>query len=393
MELCDVVTSFINYHGESKETSTDAKYSVKNIKTLVISPNYVLCEYHLGIDKPPFSVKEGSLIKLSTKHDCYAYIGDMKISNDNYVSTVLGAGTNKLQGLQELVIIPSANTNSGMHYLLGQDSDMNTFLGNMLAKKQARTGNLIGDVKKYYPRLRYVYVASDCSAVHKALFDRKGKNDVISPLSYYTKFDGVLECNVKDWYKSTSFQAHYPYDKALTAEFERIKGVCTKKYFDSQVEAVKAERTRGIKEEYEKTVKKYLAYAKAFSKLSVAMQESLKVTFPIEFNQGYVKVTDANLWSGAIKGMNTGIQIVQKNFYVYLNSLFGVLGERTYKMLSGGRELKLPVNCGTPYSFISYSSTVSKNDLIYALARFTLCFTNIEGNSEAMWKEVLNYED
>ena len=54
-ELYKIAQSFINYHNQSGTDSKDEKYSVKNIKTIILSPQCLIFEYHLPIGDKPFN--------------------------------------------------------------------------------------------------------------------------------------------------------------------------------------------------------------------------------------------------------------------------------------------------------------------------------------------------
>lgn len=414
-ELYKITQNFINYHGQSGVDSKDEKYSVKNIKTIILSPQCLIFEYHLPIGDKPFN---GAVkIPLDSKKtsfvsNCWmiafsqatfnAYIETMK-SNKALVDAI-GRGTNKCQGLEEIVLVPSDNG----CYLSSRDSDIRQFLEELIANKKNRSGDLVKDLYDYYPRLRCISYANNTNDVIKALRQRdieiKGGNREFKTLKSYGIFEDSMDVNVDGWYKTTSYSANYPLDNKLTEYFEKIKSLFEKEDKDSKLAEIRKQRMGTIEEEWKKASNRYTAYNKCFNGFYIFNDKYGIFAFDIPHLNGVkgrVKPDEdtAEAYKESIKELNLAVYHYRMNFYNYLLSCLQSLDRYSLSIVFHDKlSLSFPEGIKEDASLLKYGVrfNAKPNDDAFASAIAFYCefFTVCESKyrEASAWKEKLKYE-
>ena len=414
-ELYKITQNFINYHGQSGTDSKDGKYSVKNIKTIILSPQCLIFEYHLPIGDKPF---DGAVkIPIDSRKSAFisncwmiafnqttfsAYVNTMK--SNRAIVDAIGRGTNKCQGLEEIILVPSDNG----CYLSSRDSDIKQFLEELIANKQSRTGDLVKDLYNYYPRLRCISYASNTNIVIRALrqrdMEQRSGNREFKTLKSYGLFSDFMDINVDGWYKTTSYSANYPLDNKLTEHFEKIKSLFEKEDKDSKLAEIRKQRMGAIEEEWKKASDRYTAYNKCFNGFYKFNEKYGVLAFDIQqvnsvkSNEKPDKDTP-EAYKEAVKGFNLAVYRYRMNFYNYLLSCLQSLDKYSLSIVFHDKpSLSFPEGIKEDSRLASYGVrfNAKPNDDAFASAIAFYCefFTVCESKyrEASAWKEKLKYE-
>lgn len=414
-ELYKIAQSFINYHGQSGTDSKDDKYSVKNIKTIILSPQCLIFEYHLPIGTQP--CKGAVKIPLdasnsSSVSNCWmtvfnpslfsAYVSTMK-SNRALVDAI-GRGTNKCQGLEEIVLVPSDNN----CYLSSRDSDIRQFLEELIANKQNRTGDLVKDLYDYYPRLRCISYATNTNDVVKALrirdCEQRNGSREFKTLKSYGLFADSMDVNTNEWYKRTSFSANYPLDDKLTAYFEKIKDLFDKDEKDAKIAEIRKQRMGTVEADWKKASDRYTAYSRCFTgfyKFNEKYGVFEKDITPVMSVRGIVnnEKDTPEAYKENIKALNLAVYRYRMSFYNHLLDCLLSLDRYSLGIVFHDRpSLSFPEGIREDARLAGYgvrfNSKPSEDSFASAIAFycefFTVCDSKYRDSS--LWKEKLSYE-
>lgn len=414
-ELYKIVQNFINYHGQSGTTSKDEKYSIKNIKTIILSPQCFIFEYHLSIGEKPFNgairvpadSKQTSFVSncwmiTFSQATFNSYIETMK-SNKALVDAI-GRGTNKCQGLEEIILVPSDNG----CYLSSRDSDIRQFLSELIANKQNKTGDLVKDLYDYYPRLRCISYANSTNDIIRALRQRdseqkRGSRD-FKTLSSYGLFADSMDVNVDGWYKTTRYSASYPLDNKLTAYFEKIKNLFEKDEKDSKLAEIRKQRMGAVEEEWKKASDRYTAYNKCFNGFYKFDERYGIFDFGIQQVNG-IKCTlkpekdTPDAYKESVKNLNLAVYRYRINFYNHLLACLKSLNKRSLSVIfHDNPSISFPEGIQADEQLeqygVKFNTKPSEDSFINAIAFYCEFFTVCEGKyrEASAWKERLSYE-
>ena len=414
-ELYKITQNFINYHGQSGTDSKDVKYSVKNIKTIILSPQCLIFEYHLPIGDKPFN---GAIrvpvdsSKSSFVSNCWmmtfsqntfsAYINTMK-PNKALVDAI-GRGTNKCQGLEEIILVPSDNG----CYLSSRDSDIRQFLEELVANKQNRTGDLVKDLYDYYPRLRCISYASNTNSVIRALrqrdMEQKNGSREFKTLKSYGLFIDSMDINVDGWYKTTRYSASYPLDNKLTEYFEKIKSLFEKEDKDSKIAEIRKQRLGAVEEEWKKASDRYTAYNKCFNGFYKFNEKYGVLTFDIQQVVGFKgdlkpEKDTTEAYKESIKALNLAVYRYRINFYNYLLACLQSLDKYSLSIVFHDRpSLSFPEGVKEDSQLSNYgvrfNAKPNEDAFASTIAFYCEFFTVCESKyrEASAWKEKLRYE-
>ena len=392
-ELFNIVKSFINYHNQDSTTSRDSTFSVKNIKTIVLSPQAIIFEYHLAIGAVPCKgavplalgqskIANTYMHAFTSKAQYMGYITSMK-ANKSCVDAI-GKCTNKCQGLEEIVLVPYVDDLA----LSTKDGNLNSFVNGLLAGKQARAGGamVIKELYDYYPRLRSISIASDTNTVVRAFAMRQEKekatNDhlTLSSMGYFTN---VMQINTDNWYQAVRFQAKYPYDARLEQHFQVIKNKIDKEIHEKELEKIHKERVGDSEEQYKKALDRYNKASKMFSHFrnivknnGVLQDEYPKQNFKFDELPDNADKKDYELLANQY---NKAVGVYTNELFKLIIRSLDTLGDKSLALAIKEQPLKLPDKVDSErYNSIERVSNFSSKDIVNAIVFYCCIFTDCE---------------
>ena len=410
-ELYKIAQSFINYHGQSGTDSKDEKFSVKNIKTIILSPVCLIFEYHLNIGEKPFKGAVKVPLDSSNQNfvsNCWMisfkgseikmYVETMK--QNRALVDAIGRGTNKCQGLEEIVLVPTWQD----CYLSSKDSDIRQFLEELIANKKNRTGDLVKDLYDYYPRLRCISYSDDINKVINVLrqrdIEQKSGNKDNKTLSSYNMFNDTMSVNEDGWWKTTSYSAKYPLDAKLTVYFENIKDKYVKEEKDRKIAEIHDKRSKNDEEEFKKVADKYTAYHKIYNGLYKLSEKYGIYKFDKLSTLKVINSKD-DVTKDNINMLNEHIVRIMLNFYKNLYNCLISSGKYSLKVIFHDKvNLVFPKDASiVPTKELEEygvqfngkpNETAFLNAIVFYCEYFTTCSEKYR--DVTIWKEKLKYE-